>query len=482
MLPFHNTKVWRLMAVNLPDWQHHQQCFVQSTQQFLATPSVTVLLQLSEQLCQSRLQLNTPANADWLQQADQLLPSAMVRIELLLTWCRQMLWPEQAVSLLLTACYCSSLTALLDSDSIQSPWQRYPALACIKRWRGSNLPTAIAAILAGCYGSERKLPQWRMPALSILLTLAEQLSPTLQPSSPPADLPATIASKIQHCHTEFELTLLRQTLDAMLNGCPKNDAADQSIVLLDPIDLQSIQHYSNRQLEGYLQQQPAMAAVIMKQASQINRQQQTIDSVRLAINLLGRDTLPPLLADSWLQQKLRSLNVPGHLLLLQFSQCLTSALQILLPQHLSSTKASVLAHCICAPMWLAHQHFSTPLVALIHGKQQVTLSLPELLAQVDYATHCQTLLQQSELDDWLVSALALHSWLNQQPTKITQQLLVLIAAWQGACVTLFNAKADTLHKVMPRLLQTNISQLTPDQFCQTIATHSQCYCPLSLML
>jgi len=114
-----------------------------------------------------------------------------------------------------------------------------------------------------------------------------------------------------------------------------------------------------------LAQQPALTALLLRQATQLSRQQLAPASVQHALALIGQHNLPALLQQCWLEHHCQQQVHPWHQQLLQFRQLLQQAI-LLLDQHypllgVNQVTASTLAWCFCWPLWQQNEPRLYPL-------------------------------------------------------------------------------------------------------------------------
>jgi hypothetical protein len=479
------------MAVNpLTPWQHYTQLYQQQLARLKADNSTTQLYQLSRQLMTARLALDEQPTAV-LQHKPSLTP-ALARIEILYCCWQAYQWPHPIISLLLDASFCSSLHADFIAYS-SNALPKLPALACAKV-NQQNLPSNILTILSYCYATERRLASTRQQPLSALITLTEQLiaAQSTAPSSPSllANLRQQIGMRIMMSRCELEMSLLavianKISLPPAMPAAPTPAVAllaNQSLAIQLPVE-----DYS--QLERYLQQQPVMATYVMQRASQLNRQQQDITQVKLAISLLGSNALPTILATGELLQQLVKLKVPNHALLQQFTQCFAAALSLLFNAELTTDKAQLLAYCLCAPLWLSPDNFLCSLVKNSPDPGRLNLPLVALISTGDYLPQLTGLLTRYQLSAWHNSASEFIHYLTRQATQLTLPSLTLLTAWQAALVTLTNtnqteASFAPLQQLLVRLQQLAAANFSYQaaELCQLISNKTACYCPIQLNL
>lgn len=475
-------------------WQHYTQLHQQLLATLKAGNSTAPLYQFAQQLTAARLALTEPAAA--VLQHKLALAPALVNAEILYCWGKSLQWPQAIITLLLEASFCSSFHAELAAQA-KLAMPKQPALACAKAHQHS-LPRTILMILSFCYAPERRLATTRQQPLSALLTLAEQLTaaqPAREKTTPAtlisfAKLRQHIAIRIMTSRSEHELNLLAILANNISQPLSLPSAPDPVAALLakqSVIAQLPLEDYS--QLEHYLLQHPVMAAWVMQRASQLNRQQQDITQVKLAISLLGSNALPVILASAELQQQLARLNVPNHDLLQQFTQCFAVALSLLFSAELTIDKAQLLAYCLCAPLWLNADNYLLALVKNQPPPGRLNLALTSLINSSDYLPQLHLLLQRYQLDAWQNTAAELIHYLTRQPTKLTLPSLSLLTAWQAAVATLTNttqteASLASLQQLLNRLQELAAANFSyqAHELCQAIASKSACYCPIQLNL
>ena len=469
----------------LAPWQGYIQLYQQLRAASKADKATVQLYALSEQLASVRLALTEQPSA-LLRQQTALTP-ALARIEILYHFCLDYQYPSAITRLLLVTSFCSSLDAESASNAANK-LTNYPALACAKR-NQQSLPSNILTILNHCYAIQRKISYHRQQPLSNLLTLAEQLT-AAQKTFDLDNFRQRIAYQLMYSRCELELKLLAvlaKTVTLSLNLTEQPLAASKLLSSDSAVSHLPLDDYAR--LESYLEQQPVMAGYLMQRASQLNRQRQKISQVKLAISLLGINALPLLLASAELQQQLTDLKLPNHLLLQQFTQCFASALGLLLPAELTKDKATLLAYCLCAPLWLSPNNYLQPIVKVKPPPFQLNLPLATLLAEADYQTNVNILLQRYQLNTWLNSSAEVILYLKQKPSKLSVTSLALLTAWQAATVVLTYAGPATTNLPFLQQLLLRLQKLTAANFsyqaeelCLMIATANASICPLQLNL
>jgi hypothetical protein len=490
------------MQANSTGWQRYQHLLHQSTTYLANCNDITVLLKLSRQLAATRQALPDTVEETW--QNDTALPIALRQTELILLLARHYRWPEKVRQLLLIASNCSALCQLMPLATQWPGLQRYPALMAARLLKAGNSNKVLQALLAGCYPVERQIAPWHQNPLSVLLTQVCLLcsSSGQQPVLP---LRQQIGSRIALSQSDYELQLLRQLLALLATEAPCDENAPQTEsvaaagceqaaqtvprvadvppLLADSIFDQLI-NADNRQVALHLSQSAELAAPVLALASRLNRQQQAITDLRLAVNLLGRAQLPYILAEAEIQSWLVQRQHPQQALLLQFTHCMADALQLLLPDQPGEACCRALAICLCAPLWLSEAGYACGLLRRTPTGWQPALDWRnyQLNTHADSAAPVlDALLQHYHLTPWQT---AVANWLQQPTTQAAtdNRVLSLQLAWHSSLVLFANQPDTTLAPLISAAQRQKLLKQQSSAWLLELASHSRCYCPLMLNL
>lgn len=427
------------------------------------------LLQLSRQLSQYRLgQVATEPTALTL---NSVLPDALWRSELLLSLSTWLNWPHATVQLLLNASYCCGLSDILSDTQSHPRLQPYPPLLSAKLLR-TSAPAALLQVLDGCYATERKIPYWRQSAASLLLTLVMRFS------TPNADNSFTtqLGRRIMLSRCEHELALLRTLV--LWHRQTALQPPQSAATLFNHSDYQQLRHSSNKQLAACLSTTAAMREPVLKLATELNRQQQPITDVSLAVNLIGRDLLDNVLIDAELSNVLSQLHHPQHAMLQQLTAAFACSLHLQSQDNLTMAKCRALARCLCAPLWFDSSGYRSGLL------RPANTPLPDfrLYQQAAASALISKLLQQYQLTDWLAAAQQMLSALQQQSAPHDETARMLLIAWHS-CQAVFNSDAAPhLTAVLQQQTGNTVNSSDPQLWLTTVAGQANCQCPLLLTL
>mgnify|MGYP005840947335 CR=1 FL=1 len=453
------------MAELVTAWQHAR---IQLQQH----PDSKRLMILSQQLCQYRLrhapaeqlELTTPA----------ALPDALWRGELLFSLSSWLNWPQTTTQLLLSASYCCGLSELLPEAKALPKLQPYPPLLSARLLQ-TVAPAALQQLLSGCYATERKIPSWRQPAASLLLTLVARLTTP----SPNISFSMQLENRIVRSRCEHELAMIRKIVQWLTQAELSTRVTAET--LLSSSAYQQLRHSSNKVLAATLSATPAWREPVLQLATELNRQQQQITDLPLAVNLIGRDLLDSVLIDAELNNQLSLLHHPQHAMLQQLTASFACCLHLLTNGSLTVAKSRALARCLCAPLWFDSSGYR---LSLLRQEPLGYTPLPDfsLYQKAAAAALIRKLLQQYHLTDWLAAAEKLLAILQKQPSPpdtATQQLLI---AWYS-CQALFTAVIPT---ALPKLLQQHANGAVHDAdamlWLTTVAEQANSHCPLLLTL
>lgn len=444
----------------------------QARSQLQQQPDSKLLAILSQQLCQQRLR---SAAATQSQLTDcSAMPDALWRSELLLSLCRWLSWPSAAVQLLLSASYYSGLSDLLPEAKSQPKLQPYPPLLSAKLLQ-AVIPPALLQLLGGCYATERKIVYWRQQALSALLTLVTRLNTP----APDNSFSMQLANRITRSRCEHELALLRKMIQWLKQ--PQLSPRITAATLVNDAAYQQLRHSSNKALTTTLSSTPAWREPVLQLATELNRQQQQITDLPLAVNLIGRDLLDTVLIDAELNNQLSLLHHPQQAMLQQLTTGFACSLHLLTNGALSVAKSRALARCLCAPLWFDSSGYR---LSPLRQDRPGYAALPDfgLYQKAAASTLLRKLLQQYQLTDWLAPTQKLLLILQKQPTQCDNAALTLLIAWYS-CQAIYTTN---IPPPLPELLQqyaaTTGYPFTTLPWLKTVAECASSHCPLLLTL
>lgn len=446
----------------------YQELVLQSSHYLATRPQPDTALKLSSQL--SAIRLTLPENSAALLQSENTLPAALQQIEIILLLCRHYHWPHKIQQLALNAGFCSVLCQAMPQQEQNARLQRYPALLAAQALKQAvqhkQLSEQVGAILAGCYPAERKLTDCLQNPLSLILTQAEYLS------SQSMSVLQQIGLRIVLTQSEYEIALLRQLL-LNLTGTDYQQPSEHSFAdFFTNSRFSQLHDAETQQLEQYLQLQPELTAPVLARASQLNRQRQKITNLHLALNLLGRQQLPFILAEAELNYQLTRLKNPSQPLWQQFSTLMAHALKLLCNEQQSTAYWQTLSLCLCAPLWCSNNGYTKAL--LLKQRQGYAGNFDDNIYRQN-TTHAlvSDLLRHYQLTAW---QLPVADWLHGIAPANSKSATIALA-WNSCKVLLLNSSPEPLkQQPLPPAIQNTQDWLT------LLATSSECYCPLTLSL
>ena len=329
------------------------------------TATAEAIFNAAIKLTKQRLALRQTARTTLLTDSAVPLPASVWQTELLLYYAGFYSLSRINRQLLLVAGWCAALFT-----DCHSTVQRAVALATAKHLSSCPAARKIAQLLSHCYPAERQQPMWRQDLLSLLLTQADYLR-----YANGAQLQSHLAQRLMQSNSEYELALLRALLQQLQQSVSQPFGLHPPAATTDSVMQQLIQQSryhelslaDNRSIEQTLAQQPENAATVLAIASTLNRQQQQVGSIRLAIGLIGRDNLAIALAQAELTGYLRRLRHPWQQVFEQFGNCLAQALQLSFSGQHSAATCQLLASCLTAPLWQADAYLRSALTRQTQG-------------------------------------------------------------------------------------------------------------------
>ena len=235
-------------------------------------------------------------------------------------------------------------------------------------------------------------------------------------------------------------------------------------------------HSDVRQQTQHLQQAPALSQPILQLASKLNRQQQKVTELRLALNLLGRDRLPGILAEAELNFVLTLYSHPLQSIFQQFISNFATALQLLQPTFVADTCCRALAMCIFAPLWQHPQLWFYP-------PSNISAICNQLFDTI--SSNCDTsfaLLQHYQLDE---SFSALEQWFTNaaSPGQLSpKRTAALQLAFHSSVFLLSGTKQPQASTAFTTAQQLGMLKSSEHDWLLQLAASSHCYCPLELTL
>ncbi len=435
-------------------------------------PDASLLAALSLQLSQSRL-ASAPSDSTLLT-ASTDLAAALWRSELLFSLSSALNWPQSTVQLLVSAGYCCSLCDTLPGAQLQLKLQQYPPLLAAKL-----LPLSAAQplsqLLTACYASERKIPYWRQQASSILLTLVMRFTPPTSDNS----FTTQLANRIVLSRCEHELAMLRNIMSWLHQA--ESPARVTAETLFCHSDYQQLRHSSNKVLAVRLSITAAWRDPVLQLASELNRQQQQITDLALAINLIGRDLLDSVLIDAELNEQLSRLHHPQQAMLQQVTACFASCLYLLAGDSVNIAQSRALARCLCAPLWFDSSGYRLGLLRQdLHGDKP----LPDfsLFHKAAAGVLISKLLLQYQLTDWQAPGQQFLARLRQPLTHYDNASLTLLIAWYSCQAVFTGVIPPALADLLPQHTANARLNITVQQWLTAVAVHSHSQCPLLLTL
>ena len=440
---------------------------IQQLQHCDPADAANLVFNLALQLTNLRCRIHHTAIDIW-QQAD--LPAAIKQTEILWLLASQKQWPAKIKQRLMHAGFCAAL-ARLSSTAAQWPkLQAYPALLAAKLLATHAAAKPVLLMLNACYSTERNLPDWRQSAPSVLLTVSDYLA------HPERSISENIGRRISQSRSEYELNLLRQLIIMSTQHSiaqPEHDIVSQ---LLTHSRFHQLLNTDVRQQTKHLQQAPALSQPILQLASKLNRQQQKVTELRLALNLLGRDRLPGILAEAELNFVLTLYSHPLQLIFQQFINNFATALQLLQPTFVADTCYRALAMCIFAPLWQHPQLWFYP-------PSNVSAICNQLFDTI--SSNCDTsfaLLQHYQLDE---SFSALEQWFTiaASPGQLSpKHTAALQLAFYSSLLLLSGTKQPQASTAFTTAQQLGMLKSSEHDWLLQLAASSHCYCPLELTL
>ena len=443
-------------------FNQYQELVLQSCRYLRTRSEPDTALKLSLQL--SALRLSLPDNGALLLQSETGMPAALQRIEIILLLCRHYCWPEKIQQLALRAGFCGVLCQAMPEQPQSARWQAYPALLAAHILKQSPQSSSLRLILAGSYPTERKVAYWLQNPLSLVLTQAEYLSSQSLP------LAQQIGLRIALTKSEYEIALLRQLLQS-LGQLDNSDLAPSPENFCATSRFTELYDAETKQLEQYLQQQPELAAPVLARASQLNRQQQHISNLHLALNLLGRQQVPFILAEAELHYQLARLKNPLQAVWQQFSTAMAHALALLSTAQYSHAYWQAVSLCLCAPLWFRHNDYVS--AAQVQQRRGNVAHFDDSIYRQD-STHAliSDLLCHYQLTTWQQPV---TQWLHNMTAQTDDKTQAVSFAWNSCKVLLFNDNIELL-KRRPAAV-TNVQD-----WLAKLAANSECYRPLTLSL
>lgn len=445
-------------------WQRYQQLY----QSFAINADVSVpaerLLNIALQLSKQR-QACAVSCYDNLHLTAQQLSTPLWRVEVLmyLADCYQ-LHPLNRHLLLLAGC-CSALVSAVQTSPLL-----YPALSAAKQLKLLPRAAGVVQVLSGCYASERKHAHWLQNLLSLLLTQSKYLTND-------CIWPAQLANRLMLSQSDYELQILNRLIKPQATEQP---APPQSFAHLQQHScVAELRHYDNKALEHYLSAQPKRAVSILALASQLNRQQQNIQSVKLALGIIGWDTLPTALALAELEHYLNALHHPWQDVFSQFYHVLSQAMQMAMPQ-LQCVDSHLLALCCCAPLWLNPLYQRTPLVKRTAAGYYSAFTPAQTSKNDTYLPQVTELLQLYQLEHYTDAVTALLT--PRVGQRINTVGLQLQLAWHSTLVLYCAMSVKPVETLLHKTGATGNAKLTTETWLQQLAQRSQCYYPICFKL
>lgn len=449
------------MQTDAGSWQRYQQLYQYGISQ--AGTSAETLYKTAIWLSKQREALTSPVTYLSISQPIPGLPAPLWRIEVLLylAHCYQ-LQPVNQRLLLVAGC-CSAIVSARQTEPLL-----YPALSAAKQLKAHPRAASVVKLLSSSYAAERKQAPWQHTLLSLLLTQSEYFS-----NNKPWQ--AQLASRLMLSQSDYELDILSRLLHepAAQQPAPSGSVA----CLLQHSHFGEVRYYDNRALEHYLATSTQRSAPLLALASQLNRQQQSVQSVKLAIGIIGRDALPAALAQAELQQYLNALHHPWQEVFNQFYQLLTQALQLFMP-NLQSGEYRLLALCCCAPLWFNPLYQRSALVNRTAAGQQSAFSPALDCKSETYLKQLTDLLQLYQLEHYTA---AVTAWLqpvtSQRLTAVTVNLQL---AWHSSLVLYCAAPIHSFNTLLGKTATAGNTRVAAEAWLQQLLERSQCYCPISL--
>lgn len=468
------------MEANNPAWLRYQHLLQQSAEQLKTASDISPLLTLSRQLAARRLAI-ADTNAADIDTTDLLqhiaaLPAAAQPAELLLLFSQFYRWPVKVRQLLLVAGFCSTLAKHLPHAAEHVKLQPYPALLAAKLLHKLPQAAAVTTLLNNCYPAERNIAPWQQNPLSLLLTQCEYLCRDTELSTQP--LRQRIGLRIALTKSEYELQLLPRLLQPPRPGIELSDSSD----LLSQSQFSRLCDADTKQLVLYLGQSAMLAAPVLALATELNRQQQPVTDLRLALNLIGRQQLPYMLAEAELQANLQQLQQPAQALLHQFSFCMAQALHLLPTLQLSLPQSRTLALCLCSELWRNDAAYTGGLLKRTAQGWQSIIDSRCYTQDNACADRLTALLQHYRLQQWLKPALHWLQSLSGNAVPGDSATLALLLAWHSSLLLFTSHNPQTLQRVFSLAQRPLQLPADSDTWLQQLLAGSNCYYPLELTL
>ena len=465
------------MPTESQSWQQYQQLGQRAISQLQGCTDnaqlASQLLVVSQQLSKYSASITQPLPELW--QSPNLDP-LLKQTALLLTLCRHYQWPAKIQQLLLVASCSAALSSALPQAKTWPKLQHYPALLAARLLQGSH--NQLSTLLAACYPTERHIPFWQQQPLSVVLTLIEVLS---QSNALCSNLLQAIGTRIAVSRSDYELNILRRLLDIAANSTAAKSNTDIIANLIATSDFHLLCQAPQRQLEHYLAQSDQLAGPILQLATSLNRQQQNVTELRLALSLLGQDRIPYLLAHAQLHQALLQCHHPRQALLEHVSATFAQALMLLQQDTLPDAAARALALCLCAPLWLHDASWLTGMLERTnHGWRSVLDNAP--FRRADALPTVHALLKHFNMSQWQSAATDWLSSIQSGNAIRTRQALVLELAWHSTAALLGNAPQPKLASLLALAQQQQLLPGGHDSWLAQLAADCHCSYPLQLTL
>ncbi|MDP5458458.1 hypothetical protein [Alishewanella sp. SMS8] len=208
-----------------------------------------------------------------------------------------------------------------------------------------------------------------------------------------------------------------------------NDLMQQSI-------LGSLSHSDLNAQVSLLEKHPAIAQLLLENATASNRQKVAVNNLRHALASFGQAQLPLAVARAELQFYLQCQRSNQHAWLWQLQQALYHSLFLLgqhLAQPLSQQQAGLIACCASTPLWHHPSLQAVPVSRLVQHQHLLgQLVQKYLLEPVKSQRLTAALLHHYQLENWAEGAMCQYTQhIEGMPwTLAEQQGLLLRLAWQ----------------------------------------------------
>ncbi|MGP9801726.1 hypothetical protein [Rheinheimera sp. NSM] len=467
------------MAANNPAWLRYQHLLQQGVEQLNSVTDMSSVLTISRQLAAQRLAIADTQAADIdttdLLQQIAALPEAAQPAELLLLFCQLYRWPAKVRQLLLVAGFCSALAKQLPQAAEHAKLQPYPALLAAKLLHKLPQAAAVTTLLNNCYPTERNIAPWQQNPLSLLLTQCEYLCRDTESTQP---IRQRIGLRIALSKSEYELQLLQRLLQPPRPGIELSDNND----LLSQSQFTRLCDADTKQLVLYLGQSAMLAAPVLALATELNRQQQPVTDLRLALNLIGRQQLPYMLAEAELLANLQQLQQPAQALLHQFSFCMAQALRLLPTLQLSLPQSRTLALCLCSELWRNETAYTSGLLKRTTQGWHSAIDNRCYTQDDACAGRLTALLQHYRLQQWIKPAQHWLQSLRGNAVPGDNNTLALLLAWHSSLVLFTPHSTQTLQRMFSLAQRPLLLPADSDTWLQQLLAGSNCYYPLELTL